>query len=477
MVDKHIENSEIRFRKLFNSSPYGMFVCQMENDALILIDSNPTVDKILGIKSKELIGKKIEDAFPGVAGTDIIQNYRKVAEEGIPWNSQEVYYDDGNKITGTFEVYAFQISDGIMVVSFVDSTQRIQDKLALEEERIQSLSIFDSIDEVIYISDPNTYEILWINKYFRNILGKDVIGGTCYKDFQGFTKVCDFCTNKEIIELDGKPYRWMFHNSILNRTYSITDRIIKWSDGRKVRFEIAIDITELKHAQEKLVRNERLATLGQISGGIGHELRNPLGAIKNAAYLLNMSLENPDKEIAETIEIINREVENCSMIVESLLEFARPRTPILQKVSIHELVADIKSSIKIPENVTIKEKYVKDAPILLGDGFQIKQVLRNLIENGVQAMISGGELEIETSLKSESDDFLIAIRDTGIGIPKENLDKIFEPLFTTKAKGIGLGLAIVNTIISAHQGSIDVKSTPEKGTEFLITLPLVRKVE
>ena len=129
-----------------------------------------------------------------------------------------------------------------------------EDKLAFE--RKQLLSIFDSIDEIIYVADPNSYEILYVNQSLQNAFQKELIGEICYRGFQGLDSPCDFCTNEIIFKQKPSPYRWEYHNPILNKEFAIVDRIIKWPDGRDVRFELAIDITELKHAQEALRESE-----------------------------------------------------------------------------------------------------------------------------------------------------------------------------------------------------------------------------
>jgi len=123
---------------------------------------------------------------------------------------------------------------------------------ALQLEREQLLSIFDSIDEVIYVVDPDTYEILYANRTLRDAFQKDLVGGTCYREFQGFDLPCGFCTNEIILKQKPAPYRWEYHNPILNRDYAIVDRIIQWPDGREVRFELATDITQRLRAEEAL---------------------------------------------------------------------------------------------------------------------------------------------------------------------------------------------------------------------------------
>ncbi len=122
----------------------------------------------------------------------------------------------------------------------------------LQFERTQFLSLFDSIEEIIYVSDPRTYEIIFTNKYFQKLLGKNSLGEICYREFQNLDRPCEFCTNDIILKNIGEPYRWEYYNPVLKKHLLITDRIIRWPDGRDLRFELAIDITEQKRAEEKL---------------------------------------------------------------------------------------------------------------------------------------------------------------------------------------------------------------------------------
>lgn len=233
---------------------------------------------------------------------------------------------------------------------------------------------------------------------------------------------------------------------------------------------------ELRDAQERLVRSEKLAVLGQLAGGVGHELRNPLGSIKNAAYFLKMALEKPEPEVKETLEILNKEVATSEHIISSLLDFARPKAPTRHKVGINDLLQETLSRTTIPEKIKVVSKLDESLPQILADPEQLSQVFRNLILNALQAMPDGGQLEISSEV-STSAQLAISFADTGVGIPEDNLEKLFEPLFTTRAKGIGLGLAITKTLVEGHKGTIEVQSKLGKGSIFTVRFPIKEKKE
>jgi len=232
---------------------------------------------------------------------------------------------------------------------------------------------------------------------------------------------------------------------------------------------------ELRESQERLIRQEKLAVLGQLAGGVAHELRNPLGAIKNAAYFLNMVLEEPEPEVKETLRILEKEVATSEKIISSLLDFTHAKPPIRQQVDINHVVQEALSRITAPENVEVVSQLDEALPTILVDPDQLIQVFGNIILNGFQAMPEGGQLVISTTAVTgkppESGSVVISFSDTGVGIPEENLGRLFEPLFTTKAKGIGLGLAISKVLVEGHGGSIEVQSDVGKSSTFKVRLP------
>lgn len=240
------------------------------------------------------------------------------------------------------------------------------------------------------------------------------------------------------------------------------------------RIGSAVHQLELEQVQEKLIRAERLAAVGELASGVGHELRNPLNVIRNCAYLLKMSLsDKKDKEAVKTLAVLDKQIDIANRIITDLLDFTRITPPSPVRVDLKNIINESLSWISVPSQVTVRTNFNGNATVRT-DPEQISRVFANIIANAVQAMNArGGELSIETG---EEGDFLsIKFHDSGYGIPAENLDKIFEPLFTTKPKGIGLGLAISKRLIEENGGKIEVTSQTGQGSTFTVKLPLEKR--
>jgi signal transduction histidine kinase len=260
---------------------------------------------------------------------------------------------------------------------------------------------------------------------------------------------------------------------------------------RRLNAELEQKIVQLQEAQEELVRKEKLSILGQLSGSVGHELRNPLGVMSNAVYFLKMVLADADEITQEYLDIIKKEIENSLRIITDLLDFARTRPPQRQSVTPGELVRQSLERCTLPENVTVTVDLPAALPSLNVDPAQMGQVLTNFITNAVQAMPDGGALRVAArqimndelrSMSSDSkfkiqnskfdgDVIAISVTDSGEGITPENMKKLFQPLFTTKVKGIGLGLVVCKNLVEANSGRIEVASDLGKGTTFVVLLP------
>lgn len=273
---------------------------------------------------------------------------------------------------------------------------------------------------------------------------------------------------------------------IYGAAQDITDRKQREDEIRRLNAELEARVEErtrqLKEAQEQLVRQEKLAVLGQLAGGVGHELRNPLAVISNAVYFLKLVLPEADEKVQEYLNILERETRSAEKIISDLLDFARVKSAERQAVPAAELARRVFERYPVPENIRLVLDLPPDLPPLWVDARQIEQVLGNLVLNAYQAMPSGGQLSVISRQPSVTDEslitdhcLLITVKDTGPGIPPENMKKLFEPLFTTKSHGIGLGLAVSRKLVEANGGRIEVESEPGKGAAFTLILPTVKE--
>lgn len=244
---------------------------------------------------------------------------------------------------------------------------------------------------------------------------------------------------------------------------------------RREHRELEATNEQILKSQEKLVRMEKLAAIGELSGGVAHDLRTPLGVILNSVYTLNRLLATypevaSNERIAQCVETISAEVNRANDVVTDMLDFARINSPALCPVILRDVIDECLSTADGPANVEIVTDYQRGMPKVMADVDQVRRVFMNLITNAYEAMSTGGRLSIST--KSCDKYAQIRFEDTGVGISDDDFGKIFDPLFTTKVKGTGLGLAICHQVMEKHGGSIDASKNPHVGATFTLKLPL-----
>ena len=225
----------------------------------------------------------------------------------------------------------------------------------------------------------------------------------------------------------------------------------------------------------KLKDAERLAAIGETAGMVGHDIRNPLQTITSSVYLAkeevkSLPASSKKEDLIESLETIEEQVSYINKIVSDLQDFVKPLNPKIEEIDLHKLVKDAFLSSAIPENIKVLISIEEDLPRLVVDRYLIKRVLINLITNAVQAMPDGGTISVKATQKNGV--ALISVEDTGLGIPEENRNKIFKPLFTTKSRGQGFGLSVCKRLVEAHNGgSITFESEVGKGSKFTIKIP------
>jgi len=260
--------------------------------------------------------------------------------------------------------------------------------------------------------------------------------------------------------------------TIGRRTVVLNARLIHRGANETPMILLTIeDITERKQMEERLLASERLAALGQLSGSISHELRNPLATVDSSAYYLKRKLKDADRKVQEHLDRIKSGVVRAKGIIESLLDLTRTREPRLQRHDLVAIISDAIASSRVPATVNVTQDHREEPVLVNADREQLRVAFQNIVNNAVEAMDGKGMLTA-TVRKTVAGRAEVSFADTGPGIAPENLVRIFEPLFSTKATGIGLGLSIVKMIVDKHRGAIEAKSEPEEGATIVICLPL-----
>lgn len=333
-------------------------------------------------------------------------------------------------------------------------------------------TLFDSMNAVVYVADLSTFELLYLNRCATEFFGQDWQGKKCYHHLQeGIDQPCDFCTNSQLVinGEPGDPITWEFLNTKNNRWYECFDKAIRWTDGRLVRLEVALDITERKELEQ--IKDDLLSSMS-------HEMRTPLTAISGFSELLINEPEVPEQH-RRYIEIIHKESEKLTDLINRFLDVRRLKTNRArvnyEHLSVQALLEKAKKNCRnCKPHHDIRFKCQADSQVY-GNSQELTQVITQILENACLYSPKGGKI----SLTAETSDHETSIRvtDQGIGIPQQELDAIFNPFHrldtgnSRSTGGVGLGLSVAREIVTLHGGQIQVESTPGQGSIFTVLLP------
>jgi two-component system phosphate regulon sensor histidine kinase PhoR len=334
-------------------------------------------------------------------------------------------------------------------------------------------SIFDAAEMVLYVADMETYELLFMNSQAELLWGKNRAGERCYKVLQaGQSGPCEFCTNARLTE-NGRPTHpviWEFQNTANKRWYLCIDKAIPWPDGRQVRMEVAIDVTARK-LQEQFRE--------QYVGLISHDLRTPISTIDLSATLLKKLLVERAglAEAARPVDAILRNTRRMADMIEDLLETTRLESGQLQvhksPVDLGQLAATVVGQLGTTASRAIRCEASGPAPVL-GNAGRIERVLDNLVGNAIR--YSPPDSLVRVQIEANETEAIVTVADCGIGIPADELPKLFQRFYRAtsnrSANGLGLGLYNSRLIVEQHGGRIWAESSPGAGSTFRFALPL-----
>ena len=502
IAEEALKESEEKFRLLFKNSPDNVGILDLDGTFLDInkVDDDYNQEDIIGTNITDYLNPEQKKIFKSsvekVLKTNKTQSFEYTVStpkgKAIHWNNRMSTI----KLNNEFK----------LIINFTDITKlkKIEESLIESEERFKSLA--ENSPDVIARQDNNT-RFLYINPTIKKLTGMnpELIIGKTHEELGLPKELIDFWNEKfDKITKTEKPtsFETIFKTlegdryvqcisvpefnsqgeiySVLTTARDITEKK-KNEQQLKQYSEQLEDIIkertkELKEAHEQIIQKEKLAVLGQLSGSIAHELRNPLGGIKNAVYFLNMKIKEPNLDIKETLNIIDREIDNSDRIIKGMLDYARTKLPNFEKIDLNNIIRNTISKINVPGQIGVEYNLDNDITTINADPNQLKQVFRNIVINAIQAMPEGGKIKIVSEILNQ-EQVMVSISDSGIGIPKEYHEKIFEPLYSTKTKGIGLGLPICSLLVKGHGGKIEIDSELGKGSTFKVILPLKKKME
>ena len=513
---RNLKESESRYKSLIENIPQKIFT-KDRNSAYVSCNDNFAED--LKIKAEDIVGKTDYDFFPKDLADHYQADDKRIMESGRTEEIEEEYVVGGQKhwinttktpmrdaagnITGLTGIFQDITERRLMIQKLQESEERYRSlfessPISLWEENFSEVKKYFDHVRSRGVTDFRTYfmkhpeEVQKCSKLVKvlsvNSATLELYGARTVRDFvdglgQVLSKESLDTFGEELVALaDG---RTRFESEFVNQTLtgntkniSLILSVMQGYEDTLAKVVVSlVDLTERKKMEKYMSDAQRLIAIGQTAAMVGHDLRNPLQAITTTVHLMRKQFEsipNDQKPVTKIDELdmlntIQNSVYYMDKIVSDLQTYTELRILKLTQVNLNQLLEESISLIQIPSNinvsVSITENHVLADPA-------IKRVFVNLLLNAVQAMPNGGELTVNTERQGKN--VLIFFHDTGVGIPEENLPKLFDPLFTTKAKGQGFGLAVCKRLVDAHEGSISVESTVKKGTTFTVKLPLER---
>lgn len=495
-MNEILKDSGKDFHALFNPVPDLVVIVDGKGKILAV---NDAAEKMGGFKREELLGKNFlrTNVLTAKSKAITIKNLarRMMGAKIAPYEVQMITKDGEKKwaeLNAAKIEYKGKPAD---LVVFRDITERKRMEEALRESEEEHRTLMEEAPIGICNVDL-TGTVTFVNERFELFSGysrEEVVGKNGWELGMFDDKTLRIFADRMKNRLEGVPTRPMetrFQCKDGRWIWVEIESTVIEKRGIPVGFQlISRDITDRKRAEEELRRHsehlqelveertrelrkaERLAGIGETATMVGHDLRNPLQAITSTVYLAKRTLERAEKaRVRELLGTIEEQVGYINKIVSDLQDYARPVEPKRVETNLRQLIDDTLSTISVPESIKVSVEVEKGFPKLMVDPALVRRVFTNLITNALQAMLDGGHLTIKASKAGEIAS--ISFQDTGSGIPKENLDKLFSPLFTTKAKGMGFGLSVSRRLVEAHGGNITVESEMGKGSTFTIKLPL-----
>ena len=516
-AEEKVNQSMKTFLELIERAPFGIYVI---NSEFRIAQMNKGSQNGAFRNVRPLIGRDFSEAmhilWPEPTASEIIAHFRHTLETGEPYYSPQFInprHDVEIVESYEWELQRIRLPDGQygVICYYFDSTKMRETERVLYKAQAKLKNYTENLERLV---EERTKKLEITSLYARNLIEASldplvtISAEGKITDVNKATEQVTGCSRKQLIGSDFSDYFTEPEKAKIGykRVFSegfITDYplAIKHKSGKVTEvlynatvyrnaagemqgvFAAARDITERKKAEEqaqeaakKLKDSERLAAIGATAGMVGHDIRNPLQAITGDLYLAKTELaalpENEQKLNAlESLEEIEHNIDYINKIVADLQDYARPLNPRAQETNIKSVFNDILAKNGIPKNIKVTVKVEDKAEKIMADPDYLKRIAANLTLNAIQAMPNGGKLTIRTYVEEQTNDVLITVKDTGVGIPEDIKPKLFTPMMTTKSKGQGFGLAVVKRMTEGIGGTVAFESIEGKGTTFTVRLP------
>lgn len=494
----HLERQRALEHEIVHAKNYLENILENTQTVILVIDTdnnvrtvNSACEKMFGKAKADIVDKPFFDVFPfpGPVSREELAEAILAARYGKVQHIRDYPCDVNggerkiNIILSPFELHGAVsgvILSGIDVTEEANLKEKIREyaheleqivrertkELQSEKEKLNA--IVDSIEAGICIFDPDK-KLIWTNRVMKGWLSVDREHDLTLDDI--YTGKHSFESLRHAV-VDNSVVQEVVHNDFGNRRgyFQVVSTPLVGVEGRSSILVLIQDLTEIKMAEEQMMQSEKLSALARLSAGVAHEIGNPLTSI--SSYVQILKEMDFDEFTREALETVSRHINRIATIVRQMSSFTKTKREEVQKQSVSSIVDATLQLVKYDKrmrNIEISEEIEDGIPDVNVDGDQLEQVFINIVLNAADAMPDGGELTIKAVRNQNNVD--IEFKDTGKGIPPDQIEKIFDPFFTTKEKGTGLGLSVSYTIIRNFGGTILVSSPPEGGTIFIVRLP------
>ncbi|MCX6340123.1 MAG: MEDS domain-containing protein [Candidatus Aureabacteria bacterium] len=476
-MEQHLLQAGKQQQAILNNIPDIAWLKDRDSRFIVV---NEAFGKACGVRPEDLTGKTDLDIWPRELADRYRRDDKAVMRSGVRQRVEEPLANADGTTTWIETIKTPVVNGEGRIVGTAgiarDFTEAKHMREKIEHAAAEWRNTFDSISDMISIHDLS-YRITRVNMAFASAFGMkpaELIGRTWYELFHETKGPHLKCPGEEAVER-GEAVRTEYFEPRLGRYLEVVASPFRDEKNEITGFvHISKDITEKKKVEKKALQSEKLAAVGKLASGVAHEIRNPLANISATAQYCLGKYEL-DKPVRKHMDVIVRNSESANSIIKDLLEFAKPHSTSFRMCFVREVIKNTCELIKprcSVNRVRVRRRLARRLPSALMDPERIGQALMNFMINAIDAMPQGGTLIVTAESDPDRKEIVITIADTGKGIPEAELPKIFNPFFSTKREGVGLGLSLAHQIISQHNGSIDVHSEVGKGTTVTVRLPV-----